>query len=154
MGVDGRWHDNNHATIWRWRDAYQNDFAARMDWTIKPYQEANHPPVVRLGHPNRISAKPGQRVELSAEGTTDPDGDAVSYDWFYYNEAGTFALSSGTSGQPLEIKNFDQAQAWFTVPNSRVMPPGHGAMHVILAVTDHGSPRLTRYQRVIITVLP
>lgn len=154
LGVDGRWHDDNHATIWRWRSAYQNDFAARMDWTIKPYAEANHPPMPRLGHPTNLTAKPGQRVELSAEGTTDPDGDAVSYEWFYYNEAGTFPLSSARSGQPLEIKNFDQPKAWFTVPAARVMPPGTGTMHIILAVTDHGTPRLTRYQRVIINVAP
>lgn len=36
LGVDGHWHTSNHATIWRWRTAYQNDFSARMDWTIKP----------------------------------------------------------------------------------------------------------------------
>jgi len=152
LGVDGRWHDTNHATIWRWRAAYQNDFAARMDWTIKPYKEANHPPVPKLGHPARLTAKPGERVELSAVGTTDPDGDAVSYEWFYYNEAGTFPLSSARSGQPLEIKNFDQPKAWFTVPTARVMAPGTGDMHIILAVTDHGTPRLTRYQRVIVSV--
>jgi hypothetical protein len=152
LGVDGRWHDTNHATIWRWRQAYQHDFAARMDWTIKPYAEANHPPVPRLGHPARLTAKPGQRVDLSAEGTTDPDGDGLSYEWFYYHEAGTFPTSSARSGQPVEIRNFDQPRAWFTVPTSRVMPPGTGDMHVILAVTDHGTPRLTRYQRVIVTV--
>ena len=45
LGVDGNWHTANQATIWRWRSPYQNDFAARMDWTIKPYKEANHPPV-------------------------------------------------------------------------------------------------------------
>jgi hypothetical protein len=154
MGADGRWHDTNHATIWRWREAYQNDFAARMDWTIKPYKEANHPPVPKLGHAARLTAKSGQRVDLSAEGTTDPDGDAVSYEWFYYNEASTFPLSSARSGQPLEIKNFDQQKAWFNVPNTRVMAPGTGDMHIILAVTDHGTPRLTRYQRVIVSVIP
>ena len=154
LGVDGRWHDTNHATIWRWRSAYQNDFAARMDWTVKPYAAANHPPVPRLSHSARLTARPGQRVDLSAEGTSDPDGDAVSYEWFYYNEAGTFPLSSARSGQPLEIKNFDQPKAWFIVPTGRVMPPGLGEMHIILAVTDHGTPRLTRYQRVIVTVVP
>ncbi|HET7534867.1 MAG TPA: nucleoside hydrolase-like domain-containing protein [Candidatus Didemnitutus sp.] len=153
LGLDGRWHEDNHATIWRWRAAFQNDFAARMDWTIKEYKDANHPPVVKLGHPAHLTAHPGERVELSAEGTTDPDGDAVSYEWFYYNEAGTFQLSSARSGQPLEIHNFDQAKAWFTVPTGRVMEPGTGDMHVILAVTDHGSPRLTRYQRVIVSVV-
>ena len=91
LGVDGHWHTDNHATIWRWRSAYQNDFAARMDWTIKPYAEANHPPVPKLGHPAELTAKPGERVNLSAEGSSDPDGDALSYEWFYYAEAGTFA---------------------------------------------------------------
>ena len=152
-GIDGRWHDTNHATIWRWREAYQNDFAARMDWTVKSPKEANHPPQPRLGHAAQLTAKPGERIDLSAEGTTDPDGDAVSYEWFYYHEAGTFPLSSGRSGQPLDIQNFDQPKAWFTVPTGRAMPPGTGAMHIILAATDHGSPRLTRYQRVIVNVV-
>lgn len=154
LGVDGRWHDDNHATIWRWREAYQNDFAARMDWTIKPYTEANHPPVVKLGHPAALTAKRGARVDLSAEGTTDPDGDAVSYSWFYYHEAGTFPVSDARSGQPLQIKNHDQPRAWFTVPTGRVMAPGTGTMHIILAVTDHGTPRLTRYARVMVEVTP
>jgi hypothetical protein len=153
LGVDGRWHDTNHATIWRWREAYQNDFAARMDWTIKPYGEANHPPVPRLAHPDRLTAKLGERVNLSAEGTTDPDGDALSYHWFYYSEAGTFTTSSSRSGQPVEIKNFDRPKAWFTVPAGRVTAPDPGTMHVILAVTDHGTPRLTRYRRVIVDVM-
>jgi hypothetical protein len=52
-----------------------------------------------------------------------------------------------------EIKNFDQPKAWLVVKTSRVMPPGTGTMHIILAVTDHGTPRLTRYQRVIIDVV-
>ncbi|MBI5768809.1 MAG: DUF1593 domain-containing protein [Verrucomicrobia bacterium] len=154
LGIDGRWHDNNHATIWRWRSACQNDFAARMDWTIRPRPGANHPPAPKLAHAAALTAKRGARVDLSAEGTTDPDGDALSYEWFYYNEAGTFPLSSARSGQPLEIKNHDQKNAWFNVPTSRVMPPGTGAMHVILAVTDHGTPRLTRYARVIVNVVP
>jgi hypothetical protein len=152
LGIDGRWHDDNHATIWRWRSAYQNDFAARMDWTIKPYKEANHPPVVKLGHPAALTAKPGERIELSADGTTDPDGDAISYEWFYYHEAGTFPMSSARSGQPLAIENFDQPKASFTVPTGRVMAPGTGEMHIILAVTDHGTPCLTRYERVIVNV--
>lgn len=154
LGNDGKWQTDNHATIWRWRAAYQNDFAARMDWTIKPYAEANHPPVPKLGHAAELTAVPGQRVDLSAEGTTDPDGDAVSYEWFYYNEAGTFPASNARSGQPLPIQAFDQQKAWFTVPTSRVMAPGTGKMHIILAVTDHGTPRLTRYVRTVVNVVP
>ena len=152
FGLDGNWHTDNHATIWRWRSAYQNDFAARMDWTIKPFAEANHPPVTKLGHPDRLQAKQGQRVDLSAEGSTDPDSDALSFEWFYYAEPGTFATSAARTPTPVKIENFDQPRAWFTVPTRRVMPPGLGTMHIILAVTDHGTPRLTRYRRIIVDV--
>ena len=84
LGHDGRWHTTNHATIWRWREHYQNDFSARMDWTVKDYDEANHPPVPRLGHDMFLSAKAGERVDLNAEGSSDPDGDNLSYKWFLY----------------------------------------------------------------------
>jgi hypothetical protein len=154
LGHDGEWHTTNQATIWRWRSAYQNDFAARMDWTIKPSQQANHPPVVKLDHPAYITAKPGQRVDLSAVGSTDPDGDALSFEWFCYEEAGTRGMSNSATGVKHDIVGFDQPRAWLTVKTSRVMPPGAGTMHIILAVTDHGTPPLTRYQRVIIDVVP
>ena len=101
-----------------------------------------------------MTAKKGATIQLSAEGTTDPDGDALSYEWFYYGEAGTLTTSNARTGQPIEIKNFDQPKASFAVPTGRVMPPGTGTIHVILAVTDHGTPRLTRYQRVVVTVVP
>ncbi len=148
FGNDGRWHTTNHATIWRWREHYQNDFAARMDWTIKAYEEANHPPVPKLNHDQYIKVKAGERVDLSAEGSTDPDGDNLSYKWFLYGEPGTFALSTARTGNPLTIHEDTMANAWFIAPKNAKM----GTMHIILAVTDHGTPALTRYQRVIIDV--
>jgi hypothetical protein len=153
-GADGRWHTSNHATLWRWRAAVQNDFAARMDWTMQPRERANHPPVAQLGHADVLQARRGDTVKLSAAGSSDPDGDALSYEWLAYNEAGSFTVSSARSGQPIEIRGFDQREASFVVPAQRVMPPGTGTLHIILAVTDHGSPRLTRYRRVIVNVAP
>src|SRR5262245_27992551 len=41
-GADGRTYTSDQATIWRWREAFQHDFAARMDWTIKDPRAANH----------------------------------------------------------------------------------------------------------------
>ena len=154
LGHDGHWHTTNHATIWRWREAYQNDFSARMDWTTKSYDDANHPPQPRLNHPAYITARPGERVNLSAKGSTDPDGDALSYEWFVYEEAGTRGMMNARTGVKLEVQNFDQQEAWLTVKTDRVVQPGTGTIHVILAVTDHGAPRLTRYQRTIIDVVP
>lgn len=154
LGHDGGWHTSIYATIWRWREAYQNDFAARMDWTIKDYADANHPPVVRLATPAYVKARAGDRVDLSAAGSSDPDGDALSYQWFVYEEPGTRSMSSSNTGLKHEIMNFDQGRAWLEVKRNRVVPPGLGTIHVILAVTDHGKPRLTRYRRVIIDVVP
>ncbi|QDT03685.1 hypothetical protein K227x_20690 [Rubripirellula lacrimiformis] len=151
-GFDGNWHTSNHATIWRWRSAYQNDFAARIDWTTQPYAQANHPPIVKLDHPSTITAKRDDVVKLGAAGSTDPDGDELSFQWFYYPEVGTFTTSTARSGQPLAIDNFDQPQASFTVPDRLVMEPKTGTMHIILAVTDQGTPALTRYSRVIVDV--
>lgn len=148
LGIDGKWHTTNHATIWRWREHYQNDFEARMDWTIKPYEEVNHPPVPKLKHEAWLTAKAGEEVQLNAEGSTDPDGDELSYEWFYYGEPGSYTLATGRTGAPLTIENADQAKASFVIPERARL----GTMHIILAVTDQGTPVLTRYKRVIITV--
>ncbi len=153
LGHDGKWHDDQYATVWRWRSAFQNDFAARMDWTTKSYEDANHPPIVRLATPDRVTAKPGQRVDFSAEGSTDPDGDALSYNWFVYEEPGTRSMSNNITGIKLPVNNADQTKAWLTVKKDRTVAPGTGTIHVIVAVTDHGTPRLTRYKRVIIDVV-
>ncbi len=102
--------------------------------------------------PTELTARPGERVNLSADGSSDPDGDALSYQWFYYGEPGTFSTSSARTGAPVPIEDADTAHAWFTVPTTRVLRTG--TMHIILAVTDQGSPPMTRYRRVIVTVLP
>jgi hypothetical protein len=145
QGIDGAWHNSNKATIWRWRQAYQHDFAARIDWTTKSYQEANHPPVAKLGHANELRAKSGEKVTLSAEGSTDPDGNELTYEWIYYREVGTFE-----SNRPPEIPDRQRKNAVFVAP--KVDKPE--TIHVVLAVTDKGTPSLTRYQRVILTVFP
>jgi hypothetical protein len=150
LGVDGKWHTSNQATIWRWRSAFQNDFAARMDWTIKAYADANHPPVAKLAHSNQLNAKSGERVDLSAEGSTDPDGNALSYEWFAYLEAGSLPLSSARTGAPLTIDDANKSKASFIAPKVTQAE----TLHVILAVTDNGTPPLTRYQRVIVTIAP
>ena len=100
-GLDGKSYTSDQATIWRWRAAFQHDFAARMDWTIKTVGEANHNPTVvvngRQGtEPLVLDAQVGTPVILDAAGTTDPDGNTLKYSWFFYPEAGT-----GIPGQPV-----------------------------------------------------
>lgn len=140
---DGTIYINEQATIWRWRTDFQNDFAARMDWTISDYADANHQPVPKLGHKNMITCSSGEKVSLSAKGSKDPDGDQLSYEWIYYPEPGNF-LGKVT------LENSDKMVATFTAPEVTE----EKIIHVILRVTDNGSPNLARYQRVIITVKP
>ena len=140
-GTDHEW-----LTLWRWRDDFQNDFAARMDWTIKSFSEANHPPVAKVNHPEEFSVKSGEWFRLDADGSTDPDGDSLSYFWFQYAEVGTYKerVSFGPFAPNLynvhtiRAPDVDQPQT----------------VHFILKVTDKGTPPLTRYKRVIVTILP
>jgi hypothetical protein len=143
--VDNKVYGSNQASIWRWRQAFQNDFAARMDWCTKPYAEANHPPVPMLAHPGEFTVKSGEQFHLNADGTTDPDGDSMSYLWFQYKEAGTFM--GAVSFRPYAANLYD-----LSVTAPRVDKPE--TIHFILQVSDKGTPALTRYKRVIVTVAP
>lgn len=151
--VNGVRYISPQATIWRWRTAYQNDFEARMDWCIKEYHEANHPPVVKLSHANHITLKSGETFTLDASPTSDPDGDDLSFRWYLYFEPGSYLLhSSGQSNRNyrLDMTSPREKVTSFTAP--RVETPAD--MHIILEVTDNGKPALTRYQRVIVNILP
>ncbi len=128
--------------MWRWSDAMQNDFAARADWSVKSYDEANHPPIVRTKRKLNRDAKPGSTVKLSAAGSKDPDGDKLSYFWWQYEEPGTY------KGEVL-IQHPKKQNASLAIPKDAL--PGQ-TIHIICEVTDDGSPRLTRYRRIIITI--
>ncbi len=161
VGVDGRQHVSDQATIWRWREAFQNDFAARMDWTYKDYAHANHNPVVVVNGqsgtgPILIDAVVGKQIELDATGTRDPDGQTLHYSWFHYPEAG----GTGTNLADVRVEGASTSKTTVTatavcrapwLPNL-VKCSGDGAAHIILAVTDDGTPRLTSYRRIILTV--
>lgn len=143
--LTGRNHTSNHATIWRWRNAYQQDFAARIDWSNTPeYSQANHPPVAKLAHSNDLLVKAGETVTLSAVGSSDPDDNDLTYRWIFYQEVGTL----NAAGFKLEQSN--QEVTTFKAPSTDKVK----TMHFILEVTDNGQPRLTRYQRVIVNVRP
>jgi hypothetical protein len=51
MRTDNRWRSapddrDRYKTILRWASAFQNDWAARADWCVKPRAQCNHRPVV------------------------------------------------------------------------------------------------------------
>lgn len=128
--------------ITRWADALQNDFASRADWCVKPYGEANHPPVVKLETALNIVAVPGEKIRLSAKGTFDPDGNKLNVRWWQYAEADSYTGS-------IKIENENEMSASFIVPADT---KAGETIHIVCEVTDNGEPRHTRYQRVIIGV--
>lgn len=114
-----------------------------MDWCVRDYEEANHPPeVVLTTRPDRSEI--GMKVPLETMQQPDPGGDRLSYQWFYYPEAGTYR------GKPIRFADQDQPRTEFIAP--AVEKPE--IIHLILAATDDGDPPLTRYRRVIVTVRP
>jgi Protein of unknown function (DUF1593) len=131
-------------TIWRWRKEFQNDFAARVAWTSRPFAEANHPPAPKLGHSDRLTVRSGDGFGLSAAGTTDPDGDSLSYLWFHYPEASSYR-------SPVRIDSAENLRDVYVKAPVVTRPE---TLHFVLKVTDKGTPPLTRYARVIVNVVP
>jgi len=92
IGVNGQIYVSAFAGIWRWRRAYQYDFAARMQWTLSGnFSANNHAPVVVLNDtcgPDvfKASFKLGDSVVVDVSKSWDPDGDQLSFDWFHYRE--------------------------------------------------------------------
>jgi len=144
------WQGANHRenSLARFAVDLQNDFRARLEWCHKPPAEANHPPTAVLngkgGKDNvHLSAAPGAAVELSADGSSDRDGDKLSYQWLIYPEAGTY-------GGEVNLENTDGRHTKLRVPRDAA----GNTIHVLLTITDNGTPPLAAYRRVVITCEP
>lgn len=130
--------------IKKWEDHIRNDFAARMIWSQEPnYGNANHHPIVIVNGDKslstiRINVKPGETVCLSASDTFDPDNDTLAYSWFVYDEP---SIGKAT------IENNNSKNCVVTIPESSA----NATVHIILEVTDNGTPQLTSYRRIIIS---
>lgn len=100
-GINGEFFVSPFATIWRWREAYQYDFAARMQWSANGnYSENNHHPVAIVNGTcgpafAEIPFTNGTSFVLDASQSWDPDGDEMSFEWFHYREP-TIRLEAAT----------------------------------------------------------
>jgi len=122
----------------RWIEGMQHDFAARADWCVLSYEEANHAPQVSLEGERIRKVNPGELVQLIAK-TSDPDGDELHSKWWRYAEVDTY---------PKEVEGvLDSVAKTFTVP---VDLRSGQTIHLILSVTDDGTPALTRYARLVL----
>jgi hypothetical protein len=122
--------------------AAQNDFAARVKWSVTPtYAAANHEPRVTLRGSTRVTARPGETVRL--EGTaSDPDGNAVNVKWWRWKDVDTYP-GEVTLSAPTSLATSLQ------VPSDAVAGQ---TIQLVLEATDDGAPPLTRYRRVVVSV--
>lgn len=138
------WQGTTHRdnSLGRWAAHLQNDFRARLDWCVTDYAGANHPPVARVNGDLRRSVKSGDKIELDASQSTDPDHNGLKFEWVAYPEPGSYRGPAPT---------IERA----TSPHATLIAPkveSDQTLHIILIVTDDGSPALTRYQRLIVTI--
>jgi hypothetical protein len=152
----GKLYISNQATIWRWRDAFQNDFASRIQWSLTPsFKQANHNPVLVVNgtdgqQPLEIAAAAGTQVTLDATGSHDPDHDRIAYRWWQYPEPSVPPFDRVRAPPDLKIEGESSIRASFVAPavTQRTL------FHVILEAHDDGTPPLTSYRRVIVMVEP
>lgn len=137
---------NARASVYRWRENFQNDFAARIDRCIKRPGEVNHPPVVIISADSskniiRFNTATDDDIELSAADSFDPDGNKLFYHWWVYPEAGKSPHCVDIGFNKLQKLNF------------KVPAIAKGTqIHIICEVADDGEPALTSVRRVVLDV--
>lgn len=141
ISVDKR--DTPVHSVARWAKDFQNDWAARADWCVNAYADANHPPRVLFTHANELAGKSGESLDLDGSPSSDPDGNTLQFNWWSYTEAGSY-------NHPVTIKNSQEAKTTFVIPEDA---KPDDTIHIVCTVTDFGEPKLTRYARVIVKVV-
>ena len=120
-----------------------NDFAARMQWAEEG--RGNRNPVVVVNgtcelKPLEISAKAGKKLSVDASGSYDPDGDTLSFEWW-------FQVFPDDGPLP-EIVDAAASKAVFTIPSDA----SGRTFQLVCEVHDDGAFNLVSYRRIIITV--
>lgn len=141
MCMDGKLRCSPQASLWRWREDFQNDFAVRMQWTVhNRYADCIHTPVIHLNVPDKIIAQPGKTLTLDASASESPDGLPLSFLWHVYPEAGNYMGA-------VRIDNHRHAQATIHIPNDL---PENTRIHLILEVSERRILQTKSYRRIIL----
>ncbi|KAF9878041.1 cellulose-binding protein [Colletotrichum karsti] len=178
---DGGQYSSVQATVWRWRDAYQDDFAARMQWTLdRNVSEVSHPPLLNVNGssgPASLQFQLGvnQSIILDAGKTCDADHpedlSQLDFEWFAYPAPAGYNVA-----QPLSIRalapppgtngTLALQEAGFTnvTLGSRVevsltdqvsaLVDGQDLSLILQVRTTRGPYPIRRYKRIVIKVAP
>lgn len=173
-GFKNVYRDIDKGSYLQWIEFANRDFEARLKWCVADkYENANHKPQITVKGGLNRTVKAGEKVEIEAE-FNDPD--PVDLDalwekwgpilkqqgldksvlprlaaqqpkctplWWQYKEAGTYPGYINLSGT-------DQNKIQFTAPSVSESK----TIHLILEIKDTGTPNLTAFARIIVTVLP
>ncbi|MBS1575539.1 MAG: hypothetical protein JST09_09580, partial [Bacteroidetes bacterium] len=90
--------------------------------------------------PLNVMASPGETIKLNAN-VTDPDKNTVAIKWWQFHV--------GSYPGTVTIANETTERAKVSIPKDAVAGQ---KIQIILEAVDTGSPALTSYQRIIITV--
>ena len=119
--------------------AVMNGLSARLDWSMTAdYAQANHEP--QIEGPLALTVKAGETVSLKCK-VSDPDKDAVACRWL--------TLPAGRYTGKVSVANPQKATTQVAIPQD---VQSGDTIHLLLEAVDEGSPSLTRYHRVILTV--
>lgn len=133
--------------IKKWQNHIWNDFAARMLWaTTDDYSAVNHHPIAIVGKDNSLKciykkAKVGETLVFDASNSKDPDDNQLNYKWSVYEEPSTY------KGE-ITIEDADAAKCKVVIPSDA----SGKTIHVVLELTDNGTPALTAYRRIVIAI--
>ncbi|KAK7607915.1 DUF1593-domain-containing protein [Phyllosticta paracitricarpa] len=154
VGLDNQTHASAYATIWRWRKAFQYDFAARMAWAAygNDTTKTNHHPVAIVNGSAsldtiKVPYRLGESLVLDASESWDPDNDDLTFSWYNYREA-SIRIDGG------EVPHVSP-NVTITPLNDKgsvveLLPKNNLTLHIILTVEDVRKMNLATYRRVIL----
>lgn len=174
-GFKNVWRDTGYGEIREWTETALHDFQARLQWcVVSDYSKANHAPVITLSGSPDITVRSGDIVTLKAE-VTETDEIDIEGIWkmrgamweqkgrtkeqFLANpekyvarwRVGWSQMPAGTYNGFVDLI-FNEAKPHCTFRAPKVNKPE--TIHILLEAYDMTTPRLTSYQRYIVTVTP
>jgi hypothetical protein len=179
IGKDGKLYYTNHGTIWRWRAAYQAEFATRIQWSLTyDFSKTAHHPVVVVNSSCGfehlpLTVAPNVELVLDASESYDLDREDLSdleFTWWHYRDVTATQTDVDAEVPAVDITTIDAGAQGLAV-KLRIPPVESAcatadallastgvdypcqAYHIILEVTKKSGFPLTRYKRIVLQVV-